>query len=162
MKYRAQLLTHWLPSPSQLTNRSVYPEFKSRDKFFSYGLCHCILSLLHIIELCGFIRRSIKILCGFTLRFFFFFKDYLLIFRERGRERKKGRETMCGCLSCSSNWGPGLQPRHVPWLGIEPATLWFTGRWTSGYSSTHWAIPARATTLRFVIISIFFGPGPLS
>ena len=23
--------------------------------------------------------------------------------------------------------GPGLQPRHVPWLGIELATLWFTG-----------------------------------
>ena len=22
-------------------------------------------------------------------------------------------------------WRPGLQPRHVPWLGIEPATLWF-------------------------------------
>ena len=22
-------------------------------------------------------------------------------------------------------WGPGLQPRHVPWLGIELATLWF-------------------------------------
>ena len=50
---------------------------------------------------------------------------YLFIFRERGR-RKKGRETaMCGCTSHAACWGPGLQPRRVPWLGIEPATLWF-------------------------------------
>ena len=33
---------------------------------------------------------------------------------------------MCGCLLCTPYWGPGLQPRHVPWLGIEPATLWFS------------------------------------
>ena len=26
---------------------------------------------------------------------------------------------MCGCLSCAHYWGPGLQPRHVPWLGIN-------------------------------------------
>ena len=29
---------------------------------------------------------------------------------------------MCGCLSCALYWGPSPQPRHVPWLGIEPAT----------------------------------------
>ena len=44
---------------------------------------------------------------------------------------------MCGCLSCIPYWGPGLQPRRVPWLGIEPATLWFTGT-----CSIHWATPA--------------------
>ena len=27
---------------------------------------------------------------------------------------------MCGCLSCTPNWGSGPQPRHVPWLGIKP------------------------------------------
>ena len=32
---------------------------------------------------------------------------------------------MCGCLSRGPHWGPGPQPRHVPWLGIELATLWF-------------------------------------
>ena len=38
----------------------------------------------------------------------------------------RGRETsVCGCLSCGPHWGPGLQPRHVPLLGTEPATLWF-------------------------------------
>ena len=46
---------------------------------------------------------------------------------------------MCGCLSHTPYWGPGLQPRHVPWLEIEPATLWFTGQ-----HSIHWATPAKA------------------
>ena len=46
---------------------------------------------------------------------------------------------MCGCLSHTPNWAPGLQPRHVPWLGIKPATLWFTGQ-----RPIHWATPAGA------------------
>ena len=46
---------------------------------------------------------------------------------------------MCGCLSCASYLGSGPQPRHVPWLGIEPATLWFTG-----LHSIHSATPTRA------------------
>ena len=46
---------------------------------------------------------------------------------------------MCACLSCAPKWGPGLQPRHVPWLRIELVTLWFTG-----WHSIHWATPARA------------------
>ena len=29
---------------------------------------------------------------------------------------------MCGCLSCTLFWEPGPQPRHVPLLGIQPAT----------------------------------------
>ena len=45
---------------------------------------------------------------------------------------------MCGCLLCAPYWGPGLQPRHVLWLGIEPATLWLTVP-----CSVHWATPAR-------------------
>ena len=45
---------------------------------------------------------------------------------------------MCGCLSCVPYWRTDPQPRHVPWLGIEPATLWFTGQ-----LSIHWATPAR-------------------
>ena len=35
---------------------------------------------------------------------------------------------MCGCLSHAPYWGPSPQPRHVPWLGIKPVTLQFTGR----------------------------------
>ena len=67
-------------------------------------------------------------------------KDFIyLLFRQRGKGgRKRGRETsMRVCLSCTPYWGPGLQPRHVPPLGIKPVTLWF-----SGPCSTHWAVPA--------------------
>ena len=53
---------------------------------------------------------------------------------------------MCGCPSCGSHWGPGPQPRHVPWLGIELATFWF-----SGQHSIHWPTPARANSFRFVL-----------
>ena len=45
---------------------------------------------------------------------------------------------MCGCLSQAPYWGPGPQPRHVLWLGIELVTLCFTG-----WYSIHWATPAR-------------------
>ena len=46
---------------------------------------------------------------------------YLFIFRERGREGERAREkhryakdTSIGCLWHAPNWGPGLQPGHVP------------------------------------------------
>ena len=57
----------------------------------------------------------------------------------KGR-RQGGRETsVCGCFSLAPCWGPRPQPRHVPWLGIELVTLWFTG-----WCSIHWPTPARA------------------
>ena len=37
------------------------------------------------------------------------------------------------------HWGPCLQPRHVPGLGVELTTLWF-----AGLLSVHWVTPARA------------------
>ena len=46
---------------------------------------------------------------------------------------------MCGCPSHAPYWGPGPQPRHVPWQGTEPVIVWF-----AGWHSIHWAIPARA------------------
>ena len=62
-----------------------------------------------------------------------FLKDFicLLLEREKGG-RKRGRENISVWeISVAShtapNWGPGLQLRHVPWLGIEPATFQFTG-----------------------------------
>ena len=59
-----------------------------------------------------------------------FKKDFIYLFlgRGEGKEKERERETsMCGCLSLTPYWGPGPQTRHVPRLGIEPATLWFTG-----------------------------------
>ena len=50
------------------------------------------------------------------------------------------RETLTGCLSHAPNWGPGRQPRRVPWQEIEPATFQFVG-----WYSIHWATPARVT-----------------
>ena len=70
-----------------------------------------------------------------SLRYTSFFLKVLFIFREREGGRKRGRETsMCGCLLSIHYWGPGPQPINVPWLGIEPVTLWFTG-----HHSIHWA-----------------------
>ena len=68
---------------------------------------------------------------------FHFFKDFIYLFLERGKERERNISVWLPLHA--PNWGPGSQPRHVPWLGIEPATLWFTGQ-----HSIHWATPARA------------------
>ena len=75
-----------------------------------------------------------------TWPLFFLFKILFIYFlQSRKGGRKRGRETsMCGCLLCVSYWGPGLQPRHVPWLGIQLAALWF-----KGWHSIHWTTPAR-------------------
>ena len=65
----------------------------------------------------------------------FFFKDLYL---ERGREGETERSIILWLPLTCPYWGPGPQPRHGPWLGIELATLCFAaGR------SIHWATPAR-------------------
>ena len=66
--------------------------------------------------------------------------SFLFLETEGKGGRKRGRGTMCGCLSHAPYWGLGPQPRHVPSLGIEPVTLWF-----ASWHSTHWATPATAT-----------------
>ena len=73
--------------------------------------------------------------------FFFFLRFYLFIYKERGRGEEKNwcvRDTSIGCLSHTPNWGPCLQPRHVTWLGIKPATFRFIG-----CHSIHWATSAQ-------------------
>ena len=54
----------------------------------------------------------------------FFLKILFIYFKQRGREgEREGEKYLCGCLSCTPYWGPGLQPRHVSSLGINPATF---------------------------------------
>ena len=94
------------------------------------------LSTLCLINFYSAYRLKLK--CDFLKDFI-----YLFIFREMGREgEREGEKHWCVVASCTlpiSAGGPGMQLRHVAWLWIEPATLWFTGP-----RSIHWAIPARA------------------
>ena len=63
------------------------------------------------------------------------FLKILFIFLEKTREGER-EISMCGCLLCTLYWEPDPQPRHVPWLGIELATLWFTA--CAPFSELHW------------------------
>ena len=73
--------------------------------------------------------------------FIMFFKDFIYLFLERGREgEREGEKHRSVVASCTPHTGdlacnPGMWRR----LGIEPATLWFTGR-----HSIHWVTPAMA------------------
>ena len=82
-----------------------------------------IFSFLHhklVEEVCNIPLKKKKLFC-------------LLIFIERKRGGKEGqkhqceRETSTGCLLYAPWLGPNLQPWHVPWLRIKPATFHFVG-----------------------------------
>ena len=76
-----------------------------------------------------------------TYKFFFFFSRKR---EKRGgegeREGEKLQSVVAPHISHALNWGPGQQPRHVPWQGIKLVILWFTG-----WRSIYWATLARAT-----------------
>ena len=86
---------------------------------------------------------NLLITCGWFISHtsFFLKKDFLYLFLERreGREKDRERTSMCGCPLHAPYRGPGLQPRHVPWLGIEPMILCFTDP-----CLIHWVTSARA------------------
>ena len=51
--------------------------------------------------------------------------------KKRGRERSREGEKHRSISSPTHpNWGLNLEPRHVPWQGMEPMTFRFTG-WLS-------------------------------
>ena len=108
---------------------------------------HTVL-LLFFLPLTVFLGLCIVVHMEVTPSFFFL-RFYLFIFRQ-GEERERGRETSKhGCLSRALYWGLGLQLKHVPWLGTEPATLWL-----AGLRSIHWATPARALNV-YVFLSTY-------
>ena len=85
--------------------------------------------------------------------FFYFYsvtivciKDFIYLFLGRGERREK-KINVLQPFTRPPHWGPGLKPRHVPWLGIKPTTIWFVG-----WHSIHWAIPARALNTFFLKI----------
>ena len=105
---------------------------------YYYSQVSDVRSLLKIYHL----KIVFIVICsGNSYRFICYWNFSFLggFFGEGKGGRKRARETsMCGCLLCAPYWELGLQPRHVPWLVIEPVTLW-----VSGWRSIHWATPAR-------------------
>ena len=71
--------------------------------------------------------------------FCFLIEDFIYFWREGEGGKKRERNITVWLPLTPPHWGPGPQPRRVPWPGIKLATLWFTGR-----CSIHWATPARA------------------
>ena len=85
---------------------------------------------------------------------------YLFIYIGRmGRKREKHhcvRETSISCLLHTPNWGPGLQPRDVPWLGIKLSTFQFAGQLPA-----HWVTTVRARIFLITSLPRDFGQGQL-
>ena len=85
---------------------------------------------------------------GFLLYTAPFLKDFIYVFLEGGGEKNLCvRDPSIHCLLHAPNQGPGTQPRHVPWLGIKPATFQFTGQ-----CSIHWATSARAALTNMLVV----------
>ena len=80
--------------------------------------------------------------------FLFNLKKYSIYLFLKGREKEREKNINVWLPLQNPNWGPGPQLRHVPWLGIESLTLWF-----SVQHSIHWSTPARAENW---LVIIFF------
>ena len=119
--------------------------------FLFSSLWKSVLSLIsqfHLLQDRIF-TNDIKIVENFNVKKvnrLIFLKIFLFILRERGREgEKEGEKHQCVVASHAPPTGDlAWQPRHVLWLGIEPATLWF-----AGWHSIHWTTPARVSLLIF-------------
>ena len=89
------------------------------------------MSVPYCLDYCSFVASFEIWKCEFPVLPFLFFKDFIYLFLEMGREgEREGEKYQCVVASC------------VPRLGIEPATLWFTVQ-----HSIHWATAARAVLL---------------
>ena len=108
------LIAHLSCSVAVLTRIRTYLNVRIVQVFFLYGMLNNI--------------------------FLFFWRFCWFIFRKRGREGEGEVEKHQCVVALEHPYrGPGLQPRQVPWLGIELATLWF-----AIWCSIHWATPVSA------------------
>ena len=107
---------------------------------------HIWFSASSTLLLIPFKSFFILISVSFISDWFFLFFNFIYLFLDRGGGMEKERERSINVWLPIMHlyWGPDLQPRCVPWLGIEPVTLWFTG-----WHSIHWATPVRAWLLLF-------------
>ena len=72
-----------------------------------------------------------------------FLKDYIYLFLERRKKKEKERETnidvwekhLLVAYHTHPDQGPGLQPRHVPWLGIKLVNFGFAGQCPTNWVS---------------------------
>ena len=76
------------------------------------------------LELSWLCAYSYKLILSSTCHCFLL-KDFIPLFLDRGEGRETERErNIADRLPLTpSNWGPGEQPRFVPWLETEPGTF---------------------------------------
>ena len=122
-----------------------YSSVSHKSGFFIQLLCPCLPSSLtsHCNGLLTTLLPllTIKSPLSYENHDFILFLNFIYLFLGKGR-RERGRDINVWLPLVCPQWGPGLQPRHVPWLGTELVTLWFAGP-----CPTHWGIPARAETM---------------
>ena len=127
--YFNQSITTWMEKKIQKSSFLLLDQILKRFAKMKNNA----IPLVHFLkfEYSDFSLKHMMLVCNrFIINIFLRF--YLFI-SERGREGEREgekhqcvRETSISCLSCTTNRGLGPKPRHVPWLGIELATLWFT------------------------------------
>ena len=88
---------------------------------------------------------------SFSFNLIVFFKDFTYLFLERGERRERNINVRLPLMCPPPHWGPGPQPRHVPWLGIKSATPRFTGP-----HSIHWATSAGADFIFIVKVQFLY------
>ena len=91
-------------------------------------------------------RHTLQFCPNFT-RLIFCLIDWFI---ERGEGEGEGKKhQLVACCRCP-NWGPNVQPKHVPWLGFELVTFCFAEQ-----HPTEWATPVRARFLIFILFSYY-------
>ena len=133
-------------TPARITPFQILP-IPEGQYVFSFSLTSLLLSpnylqiISTLLDTNCFSRHSsyFGLVCPWIL-VNLFFKDFIYLLFERGREGERGETHQCVVASCTPPTGDLTRnPKHVLWVGIKPATLWFAVQ-----CSIHWATPARA------------------